>query len=293
MDLVVGGGDGFERRVVGDLGERSGARMAERGKDFSAGRRWFGPTRGELKPYRREALGFAEFCLEGFRMQQQWRKGKSECGCDAGDVFTGGSDTTSSVIEWAMSEMLKNPRILNKAQEEVRQHPHLFNGRKNIVEEASIGELKYLKLVIKEALRLHPPVPLLVPRENVERCEIDGYAIPAKTKVIINAWAIGRDPKYWDQPNVFYPERFIDSNVDYKGLSFELVPFGAGRRMCPGITFGMANVELVLANLLYHFDWKLPDGRKLEELDMGEAFGVTVHRKSNLCLIPIPYNLNA
>ncbi|CAN0908303.1 Desmethyl-deoxy-podophyllotoxin synthase [Linum grandiflorum] len=209
------------------------------------------------------------------------------------DIFGGGSDTTSSVIEWAMSEMLKNPRVLNKAQEEVRQHPHLFNERKKIIEKATVGELKYLKLVIKEALRLHPPAPLLVPRENVERCEIDGYAIPARTKVIINAWAIGRDPKYWDQPNVFYPERFIDSNIDYKGSSFELVPFGAGRRLCPGIAFGMANVELVLANLLYHFDWKLPDGKKLEELDMTEAFGVTVNRKSNLCLIPVPYNLNA
>ncbi|CAN1256986.1 Desmethyl-deoxy-podophyllotoxin synthase [Linum perenne] len=102
------------------------------------------------------------------------------------DTFTGGSDNTSSTTEWAMSEMLQNPRVLNKAQEEVRRHPHLFNASKNIVEEANIGKLKYLKLVIKEALRLHPPVAMLVPRTNVERCEIDGYTIPANTKVIIN-----------------------------------------------------------------------------------------------------------
>ncbi|CAN1257002.1 Cytochrome P450 71D10 [Linum perenne] len=200
------------------------------------------------------------------------------------DVFTGGSDTTSSLIEWAMSEMLRNPRVLNKAQEEVRQHPHLFSESKNIVEEANIGELKYLKLVIKEALRLHPPVAMLVPRQNMEKCEIDGYTIPANTKITINAWAIGRNPKYWTQP-----ERFIDSNIDYRGFNFEFIPFGAGRRMCPGITFGITNVELVLANLLYHFDWVLPNGEKFEDLDMTETLGIMVNRKTNLCLVPIPY----
>ncbi|CAN1257003.1 Desmethyl-deoxy-podophyllotoxin synthase [Linum perenne] len=195
------------------------------------------------------------------------------------------SDTTSSLIEWAMSEMLRNPRVLNKAQEEVRQHPHLFT---------NIGELKYLKLVIKEALRLHPPVAMLVPRQNMEKqnmenCEIDGYTIPANTKIIINAWAIGRNPKYWTQPDMFYPERFIDSNIDYRGFNFEFIPFGAGRRMCPGITFGITNVELVLANLLYHFDWVLPNGEKFEDLDMTETLGIMVNRKTNLCLVPIPY----
>ncbi|CAN1257001.1 Desmethyl-deoxy-podophyllotoxin synthase [Linum perenne] len=201
------------------------------------------------------------------------------------DVFTGGSDTTSSLIEWAMSEMLRNPRVLNKAQEEVRQHPH----SKNIVEEANISELNYLKLVIKEALRLHPPIAMLVPRQNMENCEIDGYTIPANTKIIINAWAIGRNPKYWTQPDMFYPERFIDSNIDYRGFNFEFIPFGAGRRMCPGITFGITNVELVLANLLYHFDWVLPNGEKFEDLDMTETLGIMVNRKTNLCLVPIPY----
>ncbi|CAN1257007.1 Desmethyl-deoxy-podophyllotoxin synthase [Linum perenne] len=205
------------------------------------------------------------------------------------DVFTGGSDTTSSLIEWTMSEMLRNPRVLYKAQEEVRQHSHLFSESKNIVEEANISELNYLKLVIKEALRLHPPIAMLVPRQNMENCEIDGYTIPANTKIIINAWAIGRNPKYWTQPDMFYPERFIDSNIDYRGFNFEFIPFGAGRRMCPGITFGITNVELVLANLLYHFDWVLPNGEKFEDLDMTETLGIMVNRKTNLCLVPIPY----
>ncbi|CAN1746451.1 Desmethyl-deoxy-podophyllotoxin synthase [Linum perenne] len=202
------------------------------------------------------------------------------------DVFTGGSDTTSSLIEWTMSEMLRNPRVLNKAQEEVRES-------KNIVEEANISELKYLKLVIKEALRLHPPIAMLVPRQNMEKCEIDGYTIPANTKITINAWAIGRNPKYWTQPDMFYPERFIDSNIDYRGFNFEFIPFGAGRRMCPGITFGITNVELVLANLLYHFDWVLPNGEKFEDLDMTETLGITMNRKTNLYLVPISYRPSA
>ncbi|CAN1164666.1 Cytochrome P450 71D10, partial [Linum perenne] len=115
-------------------------------------------------------------------------------------------------------------------------------------------------------LRLYPLVAMLVPRTNVERCEINGYTIPANTKVIINAWSIRRDPKYWIQPEIFYPERFLDSNLDYKGSSFEYIPFGAGRWMCPGITFGMTNVELILGNLLYHFDWVLPEEKRFEDL---------------------------
>jgi len=181
-----------------------------------------------------------------------------------------------------MAEMMRNPRVMKKAQGEVRE-VFSMNGR---VDESCINEMKYLKLVIKETLRMHPPAPLLLPRECGEACEIDGYHIPVKSKVIVNAWAIGRDPKSWNDPERFYPERFIDSGVDFRGNNFELIPFGAGRRICPGITFGLMNVELTLALLLYHFDWKLPNGMKGEELDMTEQFALTVRRKDGLCLIP-------
>jgi cytochrome P450 len=182
-----------------------------------------------------------------------------------------------------MAEMIKNPRVLKKAQAEVRE---IFKKRGK-VDETCIDELKYLKAIIKEILRLHPAVPLLIPRECGQNSEVDGYHIPIKSKVIINAWAIGMDSKYWADPERFYPERFID----YKGTNFEYIPFGAGRRICPGINYGMANVELTLALLLCHFDWKLPNGMKNEDLDMTELFGASVIRKEDLYLIPITYPL--
>lgn len=184
-----------------------------------------------------------------------------------------------------MSEMVKNPQVMEKAQAEVRQ---LFDGKAH-VDETYLHELKFLRSVIKETLRLHPTIPLLLPRECRESCDIDGYKIPVKTKVIVNAWAIGRDPRYWTEAEKFYPERFLNSSIDYKGTDFEYIPFGAGRRMCPGITFAMANIELPLAQLLYHFDWKLPNGLKKEDLDMTEEFGLSLRRKNNLHLIPMPY----
>ncbi|KAH9804143.1 hypothetical protein KPL71_002016 [Citrus sinensis] len=202
------------------------------------------------------------------------------------DIFTAGSETSATTIDWAMCEMMKNPKLMKKAQMEVRE---VFN-RKGKVDESGIEEMKFLKLVIRETLRLHPPVPMLLPRECWEKCEINGFEIPTKATLIVNAWAIGRDPEYWTEPESFIPERFLDSFIDYKGTNFEYIPFGAGRRICPGITFGMANVELPLAMLLYHFDWKLPNGKKPEDMNMSEAFGVAVRRKDDLCMIPIPYH---
>ncbi|MBA0632760.1 hypothetical protein Godav_001440 [Gossypium davidsonii] len=198
------------------------------------------------------------------------------------DIFSGGSETSATVVDWAMSEMIKNPRVMTKAQAEVRQ---VFQGKGN-VDETGIHQLKYLKCVIKETLRLHPVFPLLLPRECSQNCEVNGFEIPSKTRVIINAWAIGRDPNHWVEPEKFEPERFINSSVDFVGTNFEFIPFGAGRRICPGILFAVPNLELPLAQLLFHFDWKLP---KQEDIDMTEEFGLSVRRKTELILIPIPY----
>ncbi|KAD4584944.1 hypothetical protein E3N88_22545 [Mikania micrantha] len=149
-----------------------------------------------------------------------------------------------------------------------------------------------IKAILLETLRLHPPLPLLLPRECRNTCEVDGYDIPVNTKVIINCWKIGRDPKCWTDPESFIPERFSESSIDYKGTSFELIPFGAGRRMCPGMTLGMANVELPLARLLYHFNWELPSGVKVEDLDRTETFGVSLKRRDSLVLVPSVYNID-
>lgn len=185
-----------------------------------------------------------------------------------------------------MSELLKNPGLMKKAQTEVRQ---VFNSKAN-VNENGLHELKFLESVFKETLRLHPPAPLLVPRESMENCVINGYDIPAKTRVIVNGWAIGRDPNFWSDPEVFSPERFLDTSIDYKGTEFEYIPFGAGRRMCPGILFSRPNVMLPLAQLLYHFDWKISGGTNQKDLDMTEEFGLIVRRKNDLLLISTLYH---
>ncbi|KAK7299942.1 hypothetical protein RJT34_10772 [Clitoria ternatea] len=205
------------------------------------------------------------------------------------DMFIAGGESTSTTVEWAFSEMLKNPRVLKRAQEEVRQY---FGNKGYVHEDVSLEELKYLNSVIKETLRLHPPAPLLVPRECDETCEINGYTIPVGTQVFVNAWAIGRDPKYWTEGDNFYPERFLHSPIDYKGSNFEFIPFGAGKRICPGILFAEPAIQLPLAQLLYYFDWELPFGISHENFDITEAFGTTVRRKNDLFVIPIPYNGN-
>ncbi|WCJ42037.1 cytochrome P450 family 71 subfamily B polypeptide 7 [Euphorbia peplus] len=202
------------------------------------------------------------------------------------DTLTGGVDTSATTLEWTMSELMKNPKVMEKVQAEIRLK---YNARGR-VDEADLHELKYLTMVIKESLRLHPVVPLLVPRECIKSCVIDGYDIPIKSRIMVNAWAMGRDPRYWDDPEEFKPERFVDSSIDFRGNNFEYLPFGAGRRSCPGIAFGLANVILPLAKLLYHFDWKLVNEIKPEDLDMTEEIGVTAARKFNLCIIPTPYH---
>ncbi|KAK9115228.1 hypothetical protein Syun_022025 [Stephania yunnanensis] len=203
------------------------------------------------------------------------------------DLFFAGSATTSTVPEWAMSEMIKQPKILQKAQEEVRRV--VAEKGKKKVEEEDIQEMNYLKCVVKETLRMHPPMPTLLPRQTSEGVKLGGYRIPAKTNVMVNVWAIQRDPDVWSRAEEFIPERFTSASPDFKGNDFEFVPFGAGRRICPGMGFGMAVVESKLANLLYWFDWELPGGAPKEGLDMTEQLGHVASRKTPLNVVAIPH----
>nr|AYM55660.1 cytochrome p450 [Croton stellatopilosus] len=201
------------------------------------------------------------------------------------DMFAAGTDTTFITLDWAMTELMMNPTSMEKAQSEVRS----IIGQRTFVQESDIHQLQYMKAVIKETFRLHPPVPVLVPRESLEEVVIDGCDIPAKTRIYVNAWAIGRDPETWENPETFEPERFVGSQIDYKGQDFELIPFGSGRRSCPAITFGTAVVELALAQLLHSFDWELPAGIKSTEIDNTEAFGISMHRIVPLHVIAKPH----
>ncbi|CAN1328845.1 Desmethyl-deoxy-podophyllotoxin synthase [Linum perenne] len=205
------------------------------------------------------------------------------------DMFLGGSDTFAVVIEWALSELMKNPKAMQKLQTEIRKEV----GQKGRVDHDDLGQLHYLKLVIKETLRLHPPGPLLPPRQAREDTMVNGYQIPEKTRIIINAWAIARDHPNWVEPDKFVPERFMlddHGNGDYtKGLDFSMIPFGSGRRMCPGVQYGMTVLSLCLANLVYCFDWELPRGVTTQNLDMSEDFGIVVRRKNQLVLMVVPY----
>jgi len=200
-----------------------------------------------------------------------------------GDLFAGGSETAATSLQWTMAELMRTPRVMRKVQDEVRQ---ALAGRPTVTED-DLGDLRYMRLVIKESLRLHPPVPLLLPRECRNTCRVLGFDVPVGTIVFVNAWAIARDPNYWEKPEEFVPERFENSKVDFKGTDFEYLPFGAGRRMCPGMVFGLVHLELALAGLLYHFDWEMPSGMKAADLDMTEEMGVTTRRLHDLRLVPV------
>jgi cytochrome P450 len=206
------------------------------------------------------------------------------------DMFAAGIDTSSIVLEYAMVHLVKNPHLMAKLQAEISSNTP--RGQE-MVKEENLDSMTYLKAVVKETLRLHPPAPLLLPHLSMETCDVNGYTIPAGTRVIVNAWALGRDPRSWEKADEFIPERFVPccgkdtpSVDDFKGRDFRFLPFGAGRRICAGANFGVATVEIMLANLVYGFDWELPAGISREDIDMTEVFGITVHRKEKLLLLP-------
>ncbi|KMZ74076.1 hypothetical protein ZOSMA_135G00050 [Zostera marina] len=203
------------------------------------------------------------------------------------DIFIAGTESTSTTLEWVISELVKNPETMKKVTSEVRKTFKIIGTEADDYDNSFSKEMSYMQNVIKETLRLHPPVPLLAPHECREKCQINDYDVEEKTSILVNAWAIGRDPNKWENPEVFKPERFMGNPIDFKGSHFDLIPFGSGKRICPGITFALANVELFLTTILYHFNWKMTDGVPGEELDMTECVKGTLCRKYPLILIPV------
>jgi cytochrome P450 len=178
-------------------------------------------------------------------------------------------------VEWAISELLKKPEVIAKATEELDR----VIGRGRWVTEKDMPSLPYVDAIVKETMRLHPVAPLLVPRLAREDTTVAGYDIPTGTRVLVSVWSIGRDPELWDAPEEFMPERFLGSKLDVKGQDYELLPFGSGRRMCPGYSLGLKVIQVSLANLLHGFTWSLPGGMTKEELSMEEIFGLSTPRK--------------
>ncbi|KAJ9553100.1 hypothetical protein OSB04_017145 [Centaurea solstitialis] len=196
------------------------------------------------------------------------------------ELFVAGTNTTTSSVVWAMTELVRHKEVMSKIAEEIKRE---INTDK--ISDFELSKLPYLQASIKEAMRLHPPVPLLLPHMAAETCEVMNYTIPKNSKIFVNLWAMGRDPKVWDDPLSFKPERFIDSKLDVKGQDFELLPFGSGRRMCPGMPSGIKSVQLILASLIREFDLVLPNDADPMKLDMSDKFGIALKMEKPLKVI--------
>lgn len=194
------------------------------------------------------------------------------------DLLVASMDTSATTIEWILAELLRHPNVMKRLQKELEQ----VAGKNRMAEESDLENLEYLDMVIKESSRLHPVAPLLIPHESIEDCEVDGFHIPKGSRLLINVWTIGRDPDIWVEPEKFKPERFQGSNIDLHGRHFELLPFGSGRRSCPGLQLGLTTVRLVLAQLVHCFDWELPNGMTPKDIDMTEKFGLVTARVQHL-----------
>ncbi|MCO5601275.1 hypothetical protein L7F22_055394 [Adiantum nelumboides] len=197
-------------------------------------------------------------------------------------MLGGSIHTTSLILEWAMAELLKNPHCLAKLQTEI----DTVFGKKEQITDSDIPKLSYMKCVMKEVFRLHPVAPLLIPRFSTSECKVRSYTLPADTHLLMNTWAIGRDEHVWKNATQFLPERFESKDIDVKGLHFELLPFGGGRRVCLGLPLGLSMVEVTLANLVNKFSWELPLGETSASLNMDEMAGITANRAIPMKAVP-------
>ncbi|GLJ21174.1 hypothetical protein SUGI_0387610 [Cryptomeria japonica] len=201
------------------------------------------------------------------------------------DMIAAGTDTATRTVEWAMSELIRHPHIMSKVRDEV----DACVGMDERVTESHLPQLKYLEAVVTETLRLHPPTPLMLPHAS-PKCssKIMDYFIPPNAHVMVNVWAIARDPKAWEKPLEFDPDRFVDNPVHLDGRDFRIIPFGAGRRMCPGYKLGLRMIHFAVASFVHAFDWSLPSGQEAQDLDMSEKYELTIHRKVPLELFATP-----
>ncbi|XP_010040235.2 cytochrome P450 CYP82D47 [Eucalyptus grandis] len=198
-------------------------------------------------------------------------------------MISGGTDTTMGTLTWAVSLLLNNLHILKKTQEELDTQI----GKQRYVNESDVANLGYVFAIVKETLRLHPPGPLGVPHESIQDCEINGHYVPKGTRFMFNIWKIQNDPRTWPEPMEFKPERFLSSHkdVEVKDRNFEFLPFGGGRRICPGMSFGLQFVHSMLARFLHAFEISTLDNLPV---DMSETFGITIEKATPLKVMLTP-----
>lgn len=196
------------------------------------------------------------------------------------EMFFAGAESTIGALEWAVAELLHQPRFMQQLQEEL----DTVIGASRMAQESDIPNLKFLKAVVNETFRLHPIAPLLLPHSNSMPTQLGGYDIPANSHVMVNVWSISRDPSLWEDPITFNPNRFMtmDKEINYKGQDFQLLPFGAGRRKCPGMHSAALMVHITLARLVHGFSWSLPEGMTPDDMDMSETSGFNTSMKSQL-----------
>ncbi|XP_071736642.1 probable (S)-N-methylcoclaurine 3'-hydroxylase isozyme 2 [Rutidosis leptorrhynchoides] len=195
------------------------------------------------------------------------------------ELFAAGTESTTLTIEWMIVELLRNQEAMQKAKDEVRKHIN-----RKVVKESDLVHLPFMEACYKETLRLHPSGPLLIPHKAIEACELMGYTIPKDSLILVNIWAINRDPNFWDDPLRFKPERFVGSKLSYLGNDFDYLPFGSGRRMCPGLALASKIVLLTIVSLIQNFDWFLPNNMNPDDINMDEEVHVAMHKKERLLI---------
>ncbi|XP_076899792.1 cytochrome P450 93A3-like [Bidens hawaiensis] len=198
------------------------------------------------------------------------------------NIFVAGTDNSAIITEWALSELINHPNVMKKAIEEIDN----IVGKNRLLQESDIPNLPYLQAIVKETLRLHPPVPM-IPRKSTDDRTVAGYHIQANTSIFINVWALGRDPNYWENPLEFRPERFEEKLMDVRGQHFELLPFGSGRRMCPGTSLGLNMVYATFGAMIQCFEWKTGKDGNLSNVDMEEGCGLNLPRANPLVCVPV------
>ncbi|KAG5406802.1 hypothetical protein IGI04_012921 [Brassica rapa subsp. trilocularis] len=200
------------------------------------------------------------------------------------DMFIGGTATTSSLLEWTLTELVRHPECVKKLRDEICS----VSAHNSYVNEDDVEKMNYLNAIVKETLRLHPPLSIIVPRLLSEDVRLRGYDIAAGTQVMINAWAIQRDKATWGpDAEKFKPERHLNSSLDFQGQDYKFIPFGSGRRLCPGIRLALVLVEVTVANLVKRFDWRVQVGPYgVDKLDLAEAAGIEACRKYPLIVFP-------